>query len=80
MFDNQAMIQEKRPDVLVHAAAQRFPDKMQKDPEQARKLNVSASQTLAEALKDIGSKMLYISTDYVFDGKNPPYKVFQKFF
>merc|ERR1711962_107951 len=70
----KAMIQEKRPDLLVHAAAQRFPDKMQKDPEQARKLNVSASKTLAEALKDIGSKMLYISTDYVFDGKNPPYK------
>jgi len=68
------MIQEKKPTILVHAAAQRFPDKMQKDPEQARKLNVGASKALAEALKDIGSKMVYISTDYVFDGKTPPYK------
>jgi len=70
----EAMIRDHKPDILIHAAAQRFPDKMQKDPEKSRKLNVDASKFLAEALKDIGSKMIYISTDYVFDGKNPPYK------
>ena len=48
---------------------------MQKDPELARRLNVDATKVLAESLKDVGGKMLYISTDYVFDGRNPPYKV-----
>ena len=69
------IILDNKPDVLVHAAAQRFPDKMQKDPELARRLNVDATKVLAESLKDFGGKMLYISTDYVFDGRNPPYKV-----
>ena len=69
------IILDNKPDVLVHAAAQRFPDKMQKDPELARRLNVDATKVLAESLKDVGGKMLYISTDYVFDGRNPPYKV-----
>ena len=71
----KAIVLENKPDVLVHAAAQRFPDKMAEDPKQARKLNVAATKTLCETLKKVGGKMIYISTDYVFDGKSPPYKV-----
>jgi dTDP-4-dehydrorhamnose reductase len=39
----------------------------------AEKINVAATRRLAEAASAKGAWMLYISTDYVFDGKNPPY-------
>ena len=74
-IDNiQSFITEHKPDFLIHSAAQRFPDKMKDNPEQARLLNVEATKALASSLHKVGGKMLYISTDYVFDGKTPPYK------
>lgn len=66
-------IEKTRPEFLIHAAAQRFPDKMDKDPEASIRLNVDATRTLAEAMKSVNGRIVYISTDYVFDGKNPPY-------
>ena len=41
---------EYKPDFLIHSAAQRFPDKMQENPEQARILNVEATKALASSL------------------------------
>jgi len=38
--------------LLVHAAAQRFPDKMDKDPESSLKLNVGATRVLSEAVSE----------------------------
>ena len=50
-FDEiESLVQDTKPDILIHAAAQRFPDKMQKDPDAARKLNVEATQSLAKNL------------------------------
>jgi dTDP-4-dehydrorhamnose reductase len=43
-------IEKTRPEFLIHAAAQRFPDKMDKDPEASIRLNVDATRTLAEAM------------------------------
>ena len=37
------------------------------------KLNVESSRNIAVACRDIGARMIYISTDYVFDGDHPPY-------
>lgn len=54
--------------MLVHCAAQRFPDKVDKDPEAARALNVSAARHLAKKAATQGVHMIYISTDYVFPG------------
>ena len=39
-----------------------------------RRLNVTATRALAEAMNEHGGRVLYISTDYVFDGAAPPYK------
>ena len=61
------------PDVVIHAAAERHPDVIEKDPEGAHDLNVGATQHLADECARLGAKLIYISTDYVFDGKNPPY-------
>jgi S-adenosylmethionine synthetase len=54
-------------------AAERRPDVAELHPDTTRKLNVTSVQTLAHACKDRSIWFLYISTDYVFDGKNPPY-------
>ena len=45
-------IEKSRPGFLVHAAAQRFPDKMEKDPEASLKLNVESTRALAEAVSE----------------------------
>ncbi|KAL7937076.1 hypothetical protein V8C35DRAFT_214868 [Trichoderma chlorosporum] len=69
-------LDEIRPHVVVHCAAQRFPDKVDKDPEAARALNIAASKTLASATAARDIFMIYISTDYVFPGRpgDAPYE------
>ncbi|KAI1169307.1 hypothetical protein F5B18DRAFT_17672 [Nemania serpens] len=65
----EAALDKVKPDVVVHCAANRFPDKCDKDPEGTRALNVTATESLASlcAARDIF--LIYISTDYVFPGK-----------
>jgi S-adenosylmethionine synthetase len=58
-------------------AADRKPDSCTKNPEAARKLNVTASASLAKASHEHDALLIYISTDYVFPGAKgqAPYKV-----
>ena len=58
-----------RPDVIVHCAANRFPDSCTANPAAARNLNVEASRTLAAAAAERSIFLVYISTDYVFSGR-----------
>lgn len=51
------------------AAANRFPDKVDKDPEGTRALNVLATRSLAKLCAERTVLLIYISTDYVFSGK-----------
>ncbi|MBB5416141.1 dTDP-4-dehydrorhamnose reductase family protein [Paraburkholderia atlantica] len=62
------------PDAVVIAAAERRPDVCERDPAHARALNVDAVQMIASAANRHGAWTLSISTDYVFDGKHPPYR------
>ncbi|KAI1131239.1 hypothetical protein F5Y10DRAFT_234115 [Nemania abortiva] len=72
----EAALDKVKPNVVVHCAANRFPDKCDKDPEGTRALNVIATESLASlcAARDI--LLIYISTDYVFPGKpgDAPYE------
>jgi S-adenosylmethionine synthetase len=72
----ERVLDEVRPDVVVHCAANRFPDSCTADPEAAKKLNVDSSRALAKATTARGIFLIYISTDYVFSGKRgeAPYK------
>ncbi|KAI0052153.1 NAD-P-binding protein [Auriscalpium vulgare] len=63
----------KTGDWLIHCAAERKPDVAEKDPEGTRKLNVTVPENLAQLSKELGFTLVYISTDYVFDGTSPPY-------
>ena len=69
----RSFVLEHKPSHVIHAAAQRFPDKVEADFEAAKLLNVETSRTIAEACQEAGARMIYISTDYVFPGDHPPY-------
>ena len=70
-----AFVEHVRPDAIVLAAAERRPDVCQHDPAAARALNVDAVRTVASAARQCGAWVLSISTDYVFDGSAPPYRI-----
>lgn len=67
------LIRDYKPHVIIHCAAERSPDRVERDYMTARKLNVSASKNLAQFAYEIKSVFVYISTDYVFNGETPPY-------
>jgi dTDP-4-dehydrorhamnose reductase len=58
-------------------AANRFPDKVDKDPDAAKALNVAATKSLAKLCAARSILLIYISTDYVFPGTpgDAPYEV-----
>lgn len=56
------------PDVIIHCSAYTAVDKAEDEPVLCRHVNVDGTRNIAEACKQIHAKMVYISTDYVFDG------------
>jgi dTDP-4-dehydrorhamnose reductase len=69
----RAKIIEYQPDVIIHSAAERRPDVCDANRDLTTYLNINVTEQIAAAAKEVGSWMLYISTDYVFDGTSPPY-------
>jgi len=61
------------PDVVVHCAAYRDPDYCEEHPEETRRVNVRPVEILAQALPT-ETRLLFISSDYVFDGHHAPYR------
>ncbi len=70
----EQFVAREAPSAIVIAAAERRPDVCERDPDAARALNVDAVRTFAAAARQIGAWVLSISTDYVFDGTQPPYR------
>lgn len=64
-----AFINEFKPDVVMHNAAWTAVDKAEAMADLVYKVNALGPKYIAEACKDVGAKMIYISTDYVFNGK-----------
>ncbi|KAF4511076.1 hypothetical protein G6O67_002909 [Ophiocordyceps sinensis] len=62
------VLDENKPQVVVHCAAEKAPDKVDQDPEGARALNVAASRSLAKLAASRAILVIYVSTDYVFPG------------
>ncbi len=67
-------VDEIRPNVIVHSAALTDVDKCEVDRELAYKINAEGTKVVAEVARKFGSFMIYISTDYVFDGNKGMYK------
>ncbi len=67
----QKIIEMVDPDVIVHCAAWTAVDAAEDEDKQAkvRAINVDGTQNIANAAKKIDAKMVYLSTDYVFNGQ-----------
>jgi len=64
----KAFILNDKPDVVVHCAAYTLVDKAEDNRDICYEVNVLGTKYIAEVCREIGAKMVYISTDYVFDG------------
>lgn len=65
----EKVIVDANPDAVIHCAAYTAVDAAEENEAICRKVNADGPRNIAEACKKIDAKMIYISTDYVFDGK-----------
>lgn len=70
----QAIVSRK-PELVAHLAAMTNVDGCEREPERAMLVNGQGARNVALACRELGVPMLYISTDFVFDGtKRQPYR------
>ena len=71
------IIQNFNPDIVIHLAAMTAVDLCETDQDSAFKINSEATEILAKESSKINAFIVYVSTDYVFDGKKKGfYKAF----
>lgn len=63
-----------KPDLIIHAAAMTAVDQCEEDKQGCYNINVTATRFLVDAAKEIDARIIYLSTDFVFDGIEGPYK------
>lgn len=63
------MITEAAPEAVIHCAAWTAVDAAEDNEEKCRQVNVNGTENIAKICKKLNCKMMYISTDYIFDGK-----------
>lgn len=69
-----AVCKKHNPDIILHLAAETDVDRCERDPEQAYMVNAIGTYNVALGAKEVGAKMVYVSTAAVFDGlKNSGY-------
>jgi len=69
-----SVIKQASPDYLIHPAAYTDVDGCENNPETAYRVNAVGAKNVTNACEEIGCPVIYISTDYVFDGtKEEPY-------
>jgi len=70
----QSLIRRLKPDAVIDTAAIHNVDYCETHREEAYRVNVEGTRNIAEVCGSLGAKMVFISTDYVFDGKKGLYK------
>jgi len=68
------LVSSINPAVITHTAALTGVDYCETHKEEAWKINVNGTKNIAEIAEEINAKLIYISTDYVFDGEKGMYK------
>ena len=68
------VMSEKKPDVVIHLGAMTAVDLCDAQQDNALKINSQATEILAKECSKINSFMVYVSTDYVFDGNSGLYE------
>lgn len=71
----EKFITAARPDIVIHCAAYTNVDKAEEDLDIASKINITGVENIAKTCAKLEIPIVYVSTDYVFDGTNSvPYK------
>lgn len=68
------LINSVKPDVIIHSAAISAPDVCETDKELCKAVNIEGTRNVADAAADLSIPILFLSTDFVFDGQDGPYK------
>lgn len=61
------------PDVIVHCGALTWVDYCEQHPEESYEKTVASTENVVRLAEEFNAKLVYISSDYVFDGENGPY-------
>mmetsp|Transcript_24190 Transcript_24190/g.43789 ORF Transcript_24190/g.43789 Transcript_24190/m.43789 type:complete len:343 (+) Transcript_24190:94-1122(+) len=61
------------PGIVIHCAAERRPDKLESDKDYAIRINADVVRNVGNLAKEYQAWLIYLSTNYVFDGKQAPY-------
>src|SRR4051812_19883116 len=70
------VVKHANPEWIIHAAAYTDVDGCESDQERAFSVNRDGAVNMAEAAKAAGARVLFVSSDYVFDGKKrSPYEI-----
>lgn len=69
-----AVFDATRPEVVIHTAAMTNVDACELDPAACQLQNVVATEHLVSAAKRLNAHFIHLSTDFIFDGKNGPYR------
>lgn len=78
-FAVHKVISVENPDYVIHCAAYANVDKAEEEFEQAKLINVVGTENVAKACAKNDAILVYVSTDYIFDGKKQaPYEVDDK--
>lgn len=71
----RSVMEAVRPDIVIHGAAWTAVDACESDPDRAFAVNAVGTRNMAEGARHAGAHLVYISTDYVFDGTSDrPYR------
>lgn len=65
----EQVIRQEAPDAVIHCAAYTAVDAAEENEALCRRVNADGTRNIAEVCKALDSKMIYISTDYVFSGE-----------
>jgi dTDP-4-dehydrorhamnose reductase len=68
-----SLFHKLKPYAVIHAVSETNVDKCETEKENAWKINVQGTQNIASVSSKLGAKLVYISTDYVFDGEKGNY-------
>ncbi len=72
-YQIKTVLDKERPDIIIHTAAITDLNECERNPRNAKIINADATIKLAKWCNNNDSKLMYISTDYVFDGNHSPY-------
>lgn len=69
-----AAVEKINPDYIIHTASIASVDYIEKNKEEAERTNIGGMKNIIKACKKSGARLIYLSSNAIFDGKNPPYK------